>query len=236
MARPKPYLTVGKKRVPSVTTITGRFKDSGGLIWWANAVGLGERDCDDQDPCQHCGRRPGRNHTEAMNKAADVGTLAHAMIENRVKGVEYDDAEFAHLTEEQFSKAADCLSAFDRWLDGSNVEIIETEMRLVSEKHLFGGTFDAVARVNGRLAPLDWKTTKGLYADHVSQVAGYGILIDELGVWGEVEQYDILRVSKETAAFHHHSWPASTFEAARQHFLNARTLYDDVKGLEKLLK
>src|ERR1051326_3779732 len=36
----QPYRTKNGKRVPGVTTILSRFKDSGGLIWWANRLAL----------------------------------------------------------------------------------------------------------------------------------------------------------------------------------------------------
>ena len=236
MARAKPYYTLDKKRVPGVTTITGRFQDHGALMYWANQVGQGERDCDDQPICQNCGRRKGRGHREASKKAADVGTYAHALIENRVKGVTIDEELYDHLSPIQLEKANQCLDAFDRWFKSANVEIIETEMRLVSEKYKFGGMFDAVWRVDGRISLGDWKTSKGLYSDYLAQVCGgYLILIEEYDLW-PIEQVDILRFSKETASFNHHSWPRSSLQPAINYFLTARKLYDEAKGLELLLK
>jgi hypothetical protein len=235
MARAQPYLTVGNKRVPSVTTITGRFKDSGALMWWANAVGRGERDCDDQEPCGTCGRRPGKETREAMGRAADVGTYAHALIDHFVKGTLYDTQDFDHLDLEQEAQAMDCMAAFQDWWDGSQVEVLETELRLVSETHLFGGQFDAIGRVNSKFALIDWKTSKGIYADYLAQLAGYVILVEEAG-FPAIEETHIIRISKGTAGFEHRMLPRKSFQPAIDYFLQARALYDLVKPLEALLK
>jgi hypothetical protein len=237
MGTPTPYYNAKKKRVPSVSTISGKFKDHGALMWWANQVGQGEAACEDQEPCQKCGRKQGKNHRDAAQKSADVGTYAHALIEERVKGTPIDMSEFDGFTDEQFSKAGSCLDAFDNWFDGSKVEVIETEMPLVSEKYQFGGRFDAIWRVNGRLSLGDWKTSNGLYEDYVAQVCGgYLLLIEEHDLWGPVERVDILRFSKETGSFNHHSWPRESLQPAIDYFLTARRLYDEAKGLKKLLK
>lgn len=235
MAKHPPYYNAANQKIPSVTTITSRFGESGGLMYWANAVGQGERDCEDQVPCQKCGRRKGKFHYDAT-QAASIGTLAHAMIEERIKGVEVDQELFDDLTAGGVSKARECLDTFDRWYKNYHVEVVETEMRLVSEKYQYGGMFDAIWRVDGVLSLGDWKTSKDLYPDYVAQMGGYVVLIEEFGAWGKVEQVDILRLSKETGAFHHHSWPRSSLQPAIDYFLHARTLFGDAKELKKLLK
>ena len=79
------YRLADGTRTVGVTTISGRFGDKGGLIYWANAIGLGEHDdCADQVPCRKCGRRPGLRQRDAAGRAADVGTYAHALIEQMV--------------------------------------------------------------------------------------------------------------------------------------------------------
>lgn len=228
--------TLDGEQVPGVTTILNKFKDSGGLIWWSNQVGLGKTDCDDQKNCMKCGRKPGKTNREAMEKAADVGTYAHALIEREVKAVEFDFGLYAHLDDDQQRQAGRCLEAFQRWWENSGVDPIETELALVSETHRFGGTSDLIARVSGRMSVTDWKTSKGLYADYVAQVAAYALLADESDLWDPIEQIDILRISKSTAAFHHHSWPRESLQPAIDYFLHARQLFDDSKALGLLLK
>lgn len=232
----KRYKNAANKIVPGVTTITSRFQDTGGLMWWANAVGKGERECEDQTPCRSCGKRAGKTTNEASAKAKDIGNLAHAMIENRVKKVTIPD-EFGHLTEDQWQTAEDCLGDFNRWYENFGVEVLETEIGLVSEEHQFGGRPDAIARVNGKLAILDWKTSRGLYPDYLAQVAGgYLVLIEESGMFGKVEEVHIIRISKESGSFNHHSWRRTHLQPAIDYFLTARTLFQQAKDLEKMLK
>ena len=57
------YYLVDGTRVPSVTTVLGRFKESGPLIHWAWGLGI-----------------QGKDYREERDKAADAGTLAHAAV------------------------------------------------------------------------------------------------------------------------------------------------------------
>jgi len=67
------YLADGT-RVPGVTTIISRFKESGGLMYWAWNEG-----------------REGRDYRDTSRTAADAGTLAHALVESRIKHVAEPD-------------------------------------------------------------------------------------------------------------------------------------------------
>lgn len=234
MAAYKGYTNEAGQRIPSTTTISGKFKDSGGLMWWANAVGLGERDCDDQKPCRHCGRRAGK-WTREIVRAAETGTYAHALIDHEVKGVEVD-VDTSHFTPEQFEQVERCMSAFRKWWKAYDVEIADTEVRLVSESMQYGGTFDAVGRVSGTFALIDWKTSKAIYSDYLVQLAGYCLLIEESGMFPAIEEVHILRVSKETAGFDHKYIPMESFGPAIDYFKQARSLYDAVKPLEAVMK
>lgn len=69
MAHPT-YLIDGK-RVPSVTTVISRFKESGALMYW----------CWDQG-------RQGLDYRQTRDAAADAGTIAHAMVEAFIRNGE----------------------------------------------------------------------------------------------------------------------------------------------------
>ena len=55
---PKGYFTKDGKRVPSVTTILGKFKEAGGLMHWS----------------WECGMK-GLDYRQVRDAAADAGTL-----------------------------------------------------------------------------------------------------------------------------------------------------------------
>src|SRR3990167_2401575 len=56
-------------KVPSVTTILGRWKESGGLIHWAWKEGS-----------------EGRDYRVTRDAAANAGTLAHEMVDGWTRG------------------------------------------------------------------------------------------------------------------------------------------------------
>jgi hypothetical protein len=56
-------------RLPSVTTIIGRFKESGGLLYWANQQGL-----------------EGKTLDQARAEVTTPGTLAHKAVEDHING------------------------------------------------------------------------------------------------------------------------------------------------------
>lgn len=216
--RPTAYKLDDGTRVPSVTTITKRFADSGGLIRWAHQMGIEGKDMDAE-----------------RDEAADAGRLAHAMIENIMtcrglrEGIEKQDAE----TE---AKAACAVDAFLSWKTQVKLEVLETEMPLVSHEHRFGGTFDALARIDGRIATLDWKSSKRVYADMIIQQAGYSLLIEECYHDERTpEGVALLRIGKEFADFHYHFYPKPVIDLARKAFLSQRALYEIDKQLGRLL-
>jgi len=202
------YKTKDGKRVPGTTTIIGKFKEAGGLIHWAWNLGM-----------------QGIDYNERRDKAADAGTLAHALVEGHIRGYSVD------MTKEPpdiVKKAQEAFDAFLKWSEGSKFKPQETELPLISEVHKFGGCLDAMF-VNGELSLGDWKSSSGIYDDHLLQLAGYGIL------WEEnfpdrpiVGGFHICRFGKTGGEFQHHWWAYDNprMIAAKELFLLYRRGYD----------
>lgn len=209
--RPKAYKLQGGDRVPSVTTITGRFKDSGGLIHWAWSQGI-----------------EGKDYRETKESAADVGAMVHDWIDAYI----HDDQRkaFDSATPAQRGLAEKGFESFLEWSTQVGLEVLETEVPLVSEKHRFGGTFDALAVVAGRVILLDWKSSGGVYADYIVQLAGYRELLRERGT--KVDEAQLLRFGKEHGDFHQHHYPSQLLDKAWRAFELMRDLYE----LDKVLK
>lgn len=212
--RPNAYRTADGKRVPGCTTIIGRFKDSGGLIHWAWQQGI-----------------DGIDYRKSRDKAASAGTMAHELIDAKIHDREpvLETASEQGLTEQEYDtllvQARSALESFDSWRAQVNLEIIETETPLISEAHRFGGTFDGLAKIHGKVHLLDWKSSNKIYADYLAQLGGYDLLIEECrGI--KVEGAQLLRFGKEWADFHAHSWPRPVVDYGRKAFLLMRELYD----------
>jgi len=211
--RPKVYKNADGKRLPSVTTITKRFQESAGLIRWA----------------YNCGR-DGIDMDRTRDDAADAGGIAHDWIEDTIHGrplTAFPKADPALL-----ERASMALEAFLRWRDQVKIEIVETEVPLISERYQFGGTFDALFLIDGALDLGDWKSGNRVYPDHVIQLGGYSLLLRERGT--EVRGAQLLRVDKEFASFAHFAFPRAVLELGEQAFLRQRELYDLDAKLKKV--
>lgn len=207
------YHTKDGQRVPSVTTITGRYKEAGGLIHWAWALG-----------------KEGKDYREVRDDAASAGTMAHEAVEAWVKG---EPQKFEGPVE-VCEKARKAFSGFLEWADRSELRVDKQELPLVSEVHRFGGTFDAIL-IKGRRAMGDWKTSNGLYLEYLEQIAAYGILWDENFPNEPIDGgYDLLRFDKTYGDFTHKHW--DELESAKQSFLHKLAAYKLEKELKARIK
>jgi len=163
--------------VVGVTTILNVMAKPA-LVPWANKLGLA-----------------GIEVSKYVDKLADVGTIAHKMIEDDIAGNKTDTGDYSKNI---LDLAETCFLKWLDWKKQHNLIVIFSEKLLVSEKYRFGGTVDIYAEIDGVKTLLDIKTAKGVYEDMHTQVAGgYGLLLDEAG-----HKYDkarILRIGRDDA-------------------------------------
>ena len=209
-------LSTGEK-VPGVTTIIGRFKDSGGLLFWAceqgKAIERGEI----------------KSLYDKRDEAAEAGTLAHALV-----GASINDLPFPTLPDNEIGKQA--LQGYEnyvRWQDDNRIQVVRPEIELVSEIYKFGGCPDALGiDSHDNLSILDWKTSNGVYVDYLIQIAAYKVLWEENYPDQPITGgYHLLRFSKERADFTHHYW--SELDDAWEQFKLFSKAYELDKRLKK---
>lgn len=162
------------KRVPSVTTILGLLNKPA-LVYWANKMGLN-----------------GINTRDYVDDKADIGTLAHKMVENYCNGkvVEYLDYEFEQVETAQI--------AFNKWLDyikDKEFDPIENELMMVHEELSYGGQIDIYANLEGKKTLIDIKTCNGIYFEQYIQLSAYYMLLKEKGY--EVDRAMIVRIGRD---------------------------------------
>jgi Thiamine monophosphate kinase len=214
MARPiRGYKLADGSKVPGVTTITGRFKDSGGLLHWAWKQGM-----------------DGLDYRHTRDAAATAGTACHTLIDCHLRN--HPEELPAELDAELEAKARKGFAAFSEWYSQTMVTIDVTETPMVSERYRFGGTPDAIGKVNGKRVLLDWKAANGIYSDYLCQCAAYVLLWEEHHPDDPIESVHLLRVGKEFSEFHHHQWGREVIDHAAKAFLHMRELYE----LDQLLK
>lgn len=206
-----PIYKVDGKRVPSVTTILGRFKESGGLIHWAWQQGI-----------------DGKDYRDTRDSAASAGTLAHHLVEAHIRGKTVDMSKYPEDIQE---KASVAFRAFLEWASASKLEPVETELSLTSKKYGFGGTLDAML-IKGKLALGDWKTSNSIYLEYLCQVRAYGQLWEENFPRRPIQGgYHILRFDKEYGDFSHYWY--SELDDAWEYFKLAIRMYELSKRLKQ---
>ena len=212
------YKAADGKRVPSVTTILSRFKDSGGLIHWANQQGL-----------------DGLTLDEARRKPAGAGTLAHDLVEADINGWPEPGEALALASAETVAQARRAFANFQKWRTQTRIEFLHTEVSLVSESWRVGGRLDAVGRdPDGSLAMVDFKTGP-LYAEHLLQVAAYSAMWDEAYPDRPIRGgAHLISFRREAGDFGHHYF--DDLAAERETFAAMRSLYDRVKAVERRAK
>lgn len=207
------YLLKDGSQVPGASTIAKIGDDGSSLIHWA--WDLGNR---------------GIDYRKARDQAADIGTIAHFLIECFLHGHEADLSEYSQA---DIERAQVAFRNFKVWWDHEGLTVIEPEVQLVSEQWLFGGTIDAPSRdKDGKIVLLDWKTSKGIYPAHKFQLAAYEKLWNENRPDMQVQRRGIVRIGKDSADDFEVAWMFSS-EPEWKVFQKRLELYYTQQGYKK---
>lgn len=166
-------------RVPGATTITGLLNKPH-LVRWANKLGL-----------------EGIDSSKYTDEAAQVGTLAHALVQAHLQGETLDTSMFSPT---QVDLAENAVLSYLEWESRHKIEPIMLEKPMVSEKLRYGGTLDCYCMLDGIPTLIDFKTGKAIYDEYFVQTSAYKNLLLELCL--PVERVQILRIGRdETEGF-----------------------------------
>lgn len=207
------YRAADGKRVPSVTTVLGVIAKPW-LVAWGNKLGL-----------------QGIDSTQFVTEAAGAGTLTHAAIEADLKGEPLDAALIAEFSDKERTAGRVAWRAYQSWLGQHELEPIFLEHQLVSEVMKVGGTVDLYARIDGRLAVIDFKTSARVYESHTVQLAAYRALLEEHG--HPVDEVRVVLLPREVLVIEHEGERVledTTHEL--DVFRAARALYDAQRVME----
>lgn len=114
-------------------------------------------------------------YRQKTENAADLGTMGHKWAEDYLKGLNPPlpvNPELRNIAE-----------TFLQFMRENNVEVILAEQKVYSKELDIAGTFDCLARFNGELAILDWKTGSGIYPEYFLQMGGYDLCYEEEQVY-----------------------------------------------------
>ena len=124
----------------------------------------------------------GKDPDKILEQAGDIGGAVHKMIEAHIKGILEDIATEPDLTDysqANIDKAETAFIAFLDWEQRNNLIYVASEKQVVSEAYRYGGTIDILGRQDGKLWLIDPKSSKGIYAEFIVQVASYKMAYQE---------------------------------------------------------
>jgi hypothetical protein len=171
------HLSDGTK-VPGGSTICKIGDDASALLHWAWKLGT-----------------EGKDYRKERDKAADIGTIAHFLIECFLNNQVADLSDYG---QEDIDKALLCYNKFVDWWDEQNLEKVATEIQLVNEFYRYGGTIDLIARTQkGEHILLDFKTSKKISESYWRQCAGYAQLWNSNNPANPIKNHAIVRIGKQ---------------------------------------
>jgi len=198
------------ERLPGVTTVISSLGwNTEPLLIWANKMG-----------------QEGKHHRDVSDAAADVGTIAHAMVEGELKGIDWKElVDMRGITQEQVGLAENAYLSWLEWSRTVNFELKASEQELVCEDLQVGGTID-IAAVKNETSIVDLKTS-GPYPEQLIQLAAYGLIYASNYPNNPIKSYYILKLGKEDGSFSYNYWPAGSplIEAGGQVFKHLREIH-----------
>ncbi|MET7939651.1 hypothetical protein [Streptomyces sp. NPDC005302] len=168
-------------------------------------------------------------HRRKSKAASDLGTAAHDYFERLARGETVHDRH-VHMDVKPHVRW------FREFLDEVQPEFLYLEETVWSDTHKYAGSFDAIAKVDGEVVILDWKTSKSIYDSVALQLSAYRyadrIILAESGESVPVPEIvggGALHVRPEGWALH----PVQCDEEVFATFQHLRGVFDWEKGGKK---
>lgn len=114
-------------------------------------------------------------HKKKKEKAGETGTDAHSLIEDYVKDCILKGQTYNMETTDEM------VQNFVNWASENEVKFLASEKQLYSESKWVAGTADMVLEIGGKKYVGDVKTSSAIYPEHFYQMAGYRMMLEEMG-------------------------------------------------------
>ena len=138
---------------------------------------------------------------EILQEALDIGSEVHKHLEFITKKwIATGKMQVGGLVVS--TEAVDnCLQAFYHWAEMHKFQPIESELTVYSKKLGYAGTLDAIGKVDGKLAVVDYKSSKACYPEMGMQLSAYRHAYAEMRGERKVDEMWILRLGKNDGEF-----------------------------------
>ena len=192
---------VGERKVPSVTRVVDAvfpkylvdWAATAGADYWANNNADHEHYGGDDDAMYNGILNA---HKQISHKAQTIGLEVHKWIELYIK-VKMIDGE---TVTEYPHEVKIPMQNFHDWVESREIEWLACEKKVYSRSWEYAGTIDALAKINGKLCVIDFKTSAKIYKEYYLQVSAYCNAIGEMmGNFPKLGM--IVRLDKEKEKF-----------------------------------
>jgi len=179
------YMVEGKQ-VPAVTRVVDAVSPKNltewaamaGADWWANnyeeSTGLPWKERMEMQSFLYDGIR--HAHKWISREAQNIGSDVHKWIELWIKFKIHGGSAVADYPYEVKTP----MENFHKWVESREVEWIDSEKKVYSKFWNYAGTIDALAKINGELYVIDFKTSAKIYKEYYLQIYGYAQAIHEM--------------------------------------------------------
>lgn len=200
-----------KNTLMSVTSITKKLDKSGALLPWAvnltcshilTKIEAGDADAKyGKDEIALMVEEARRTSEIAKVEGGQAGQLIHDFAHDfalaKINGTEIPNLDHLDPENEVQQRALNGINGFLDWYNENDVEFLEMEKMFYYNSLLAGDTkegepiveyfgyADLIAKVNGRIAVVDYKSSKGIYSEQKYQTRAYSFARDkEIAVIG----------------------------------------------------
>lgn len=168
--------SVNGKQVWGVTSITG-ILDKPALKYWAvnQAIDYIQANLEpgkalDEIQIKNLLQEAKYAHTQAKNKAADIGTMIHDWVASYVSAIVKKETPPKRPVNKEMKNAID---GFFKWAKENKLVIARSEQKIYSRKWKYAGTLDLEGMINGKRTIIDLKTGNALYPEAFLQASSY---------------------------------------------------------------
>jgi len=131
--------------------------------------------------------------TTIADTSADLGTRAHAVFDRFVLGEDIQTYD---------SDLETVVKSFKSWRSTKRIKFLKGDTKVISLKHGFGGTFDAMAIDHeGELQIFDFKSSNYLGDDYALQLAPYAFAAQEIFDLEYLPACHVVRFGKKKVEF-----------------------------------
>jgi len=209
------------KFYPSITYITSHYPKGKFFQEWLKKVG---------------------DESELIKKlAGERGSKIHLAVESLVKGEEVKiDSKFPDRNGHEVELEPDeydAVFSFSKWwgelIKNSKVEVLASEVVLISEKHEYAGTVDLILKIDGVLWIIDLKTGQNIYEDYKLQLSAYKEAYKEMKKITDNIQLAVLQVGYSR---NKNKYKLTEIEDKFSLFLNTYEIFKNESGNKKPLQ